>query len=206
MSTRQADGSYWRAGSSSVASRAVHYGFLTGGPTFTTAAIPANMVFSMPIVVARSGTILDALTLRITASASGVQGQLALYGVSCLSVPLPTYMVAQAGGYAAVGTIPVCSLGTQIVSFATPTTGGFAIGGWRLYWPTVVFAGSATVTVMNGTGRWAFFGYDATSLSVPLSCITTSWDGTVTLPGSWCPSSFTIVGSSPIAVGLRVLG
>jgi hypothetical protein len=50
---------------------------------------------------------------------------------------------------------------------------------------------------------WAFFGYDTTSLSVPIGTIVTSWPGSATLPNTF-PAVWTAVGSSMPALGVRI--
>lgn len=157
-----------------------------------------NRIYATPLLLPRATTI-DGVYHMSNAVASGVTMQCAIYGVECLSIPLPGRIISQ-DVTSLTMRATVSSPGNYTVASMTQA---YAIGGQRLMWLAALWTGSANVRGV--TNPWAMFGYDPVSLSVPLTHVVASWNGLATLPNTY-PGSWSVVMSTMPALGIRVVG
>ena len=171
---------YWQQASGiSVFSGHTHPGGVANENFTTTLAINPGLIYAAPYILTRSLTI-NALTFRAIATVAAATVQMGVYGVECLSIPLPTRILAQESGATLRGSTTAVAGNIGIISMPAST---FAIGDRRMVW--VAITATASLTIHGHQYHWAIFGYDANSASVPLGSIVTSWDGAVTLPNTF---------------------
>jgi len=210
------EGHVWRNASSAsiVTTVTQHFaGQLGGGATVTMRIVP-DKLYAVPFIVPRSLSC-SALVQWISTAASGVTAQLAVYGVECLSLPMPTRVIAQGNdGFVWRGFVSdITSLNTRV--FSIPPAGstfvvsgniktGYSLAGNRLYWFACAYTGSAAIAGIDQGFGWPIFGYDMTSLSLAYTHLVTSWSpASVTLPNTF-PAVWTATCSAAPAIGVRI--
>lgn len=175
----------------------------------TTLQVVPDQLYATPLMLPRATTI-DGIFHHIGAVASGVIAQAAIYGVECLSLPLPGRILSQdSWGQGGGAGVPLTmrgycsSLASGIV--IASVTQAWAIGDRRLVWLAATWTGSAQVQAVTRGHTWAFFGYEVASLSAPFTHLVTSWPGSATLPNTY-PAVWTAVSSTMPALGVRIVG
>jgi hypothetical protein len=200
------DVGYWRHGADAffVASR-YHVGGALGEAGAQLMQVVPDKLYATPLLLSRAVTI-DGLLQRVNAVSSGVVSQMALYGVECWAIPVPTRIVSQgsqAPNFAGFTMRGYCSSLTNGLAVMSTSAASYQIGDRRLFWLAATWTGSAQVQAVHDDNRWAFFGYEATSLAVPIGFLVTSWPGSTTLPNTF-PAVWTAAGSSMPALGVRI--